>query len=99
MQDYALRVGEELLIDGHIRLSIMAVEEDEVFLGVTTDPNDERGLEFRQWRLRLMAASAPLPHDNRCRLQTLLSRPRSRSWLDSYKGRVGYQGDTAGSSS
>jgi hypothetical protein len=64
MQEYALRVGEELVIHNHIRLSIPAVEEDEVFLGITTDPNDERGSEARRWRLRLVAASAPLPHDN-----------------------------------
>jgi hypothetical protein len=27
-QDYALRVGEELVIEGHIRLTILAVEGD-----------------------------------------------------------------------
>jgi hypothetical protein len=64
MQEYALRVGEELVIHDHIRLSILAVEEDEVFLGITTDPSDERGSEVCQWRLWLVAASAPLPHDN-----------------------------------
>jgi hypothetical protein len=64
MQDYALRVGEELVIHGHIRLSILAVEEDEVFLGITAEPNDERGEQVRQWRLRLKAASALLAHDN-----------------------------------
>jgi hypothetical protein len=65
MQEYALRVGEELVIHHHIRLSILAVEEDEVLLGITSDPNDERGSEVRQWRLRLVAASAPTAHDSR----------------------------------
>jgi hypothetical protein len=64
MQDYALRVGQKLLIHSHIRLSILAVEEDEVFFGITTDPEDERAPDVRHWRFRLVAASAPLPHDN-----------------------------------
>jgi hypothetical protein len=64
MQDYPLRAGEELVIHDHIRLSILAVEEDEVFLDITAELSDERGSEARRWRLRLVAASAPLPHDN-----------------------------------
>jgi hypothetical protein len=64
MQDYVLRVGEELLIHGNIRLSILAVEEDEVFLGITTNPNDERGPEVRPSKLRVMDVPAPLAHDN-----------------------------------
>ena len=62
MQEYALRVGEELVIHHHIRLSILAVEEDEVFLGITTERNDERGPEALRQRLRLMAAPESLPH-------------------------------------
>jgi hypothetical protein len=63
MQDYALQVGEELVIHGHIHLSILAVEEDEVFLGITTERNDERGPEARRQLPRLMAAPVPLPLD------------------------------------
>jgi hypothetical protein len=64
MQEYALRVGEELVIHNHIRLTILAIEEDEVIVGVTTDLSDERGSELRQWRLRLMATATALPHNN-----------------------------------
>jgi len=64
MQDYALRVGEELLIHNHIRLSILAVEEDEVLLGIAAEPNDGGGAETRPWRLRLMAVPPQLAHDN-----------------------------------
>jgi hypothetical protein len=64
MQDYVLQVGEELVIHNHIRLAILAVEEDEVFLGITAEPNGQRAPDARQWRLRVMAALAPLPHGN-----------------------------------
>jgi hypothetical protein len=35
MQEHELGVGEELVIEGGIRLSILAVEADEVLLGLT----------------------------------------------------------------
>jgi len=34
MQDNALRVGEEVVIEGRIRLTILAAEEDRVFFGI-----------------------------------------------------------------
>ena len=34
MQDHALRVGEEVVIEGRIRLTILAVEGDRVFFGI-----------------------------------------------------------------
>jgi hypothetical protein len=37
MQEHALGVGEELVIEGGIRLTILAVEAGEVLLGIT-DP-------------------------------------------------------------
>jgi hypothetical protein len=39
MQDHALRVGEELVIQGHIRLTVLAVEEDKVVFGIIDEPN------------------------------------------------------------
>jgi sRNA-binding carbon storage regulator CsrA len=38
MQDHTLQVGEELVIQGHIRLTILAVDQDEVLLGITAIP-------------------------------------------------------------
>jgi hypothetical protein len=64
MQHHALRVGEELVIPGHIRLTILAVDEDEVFLGITADPNGVPGSVAVPWRLRLMAVPLSPPNDN-----------------------------------
>jgi hypothetical protein len=64
MQDHALRVGEELVIPGHIRLTILAVEEDKVVLGITAERNGVRGPVARPWRPRLAAVPVPLPNDN-----------------------------------
>jgi hypothetical protein len=66
MQDHSLQVGEELVIQGHIRLTILAVEEDEVFLGIIAEPNGMPGLVARPQRLRLMAVPVPLTNDNSC---------------------------------
>ena len=43
MQDHALGVGDELVIQGHIRLTILAVEGDEVVLALTDEPNGVPG--------------------------------------------------------
>ena len=64
MQDHALRVGEELVIQSHIRLTVLAVEEDEVVLGITAEPNGVRGPVAGQWRPRLTVVPVPLPNDN-----------------------------------
>jgi hypothetical protein len=65
MQDHALRVGEELVIPGHIRLTILAVEEGKVVLGITAEPNHVRGsLDRQQRRPRLTAVPLPPPNDN-----------------------------------
>ncbi len=42
MQDHTLRVGEELVIGGHICLTILGVEQGKVIFGITADPNDVR---------------------------------------------------------
>jgi hypothetical protein len=39
-------VGEELVIEGRVRLTMLAVDEDEVFLGITAEPNDGRCHQF-----------------------------------------------------
>ena len=64
MNDHVLRVGEELVIPGHIRLTILAVEEDKVVLGITAEPNHVRGPVDRQRRPRLTAVPLPPPNDN-----------------------------------
>jgi hypothetical protein len=64
MQDHSLRVGEQLVIQDHVCLTILAVEEDEVVLGITTQPNSVRGPVDRQKPTRLTTGPVPLPSDN-----------------------------------
>jgi hypothetical protein len=64
MQDHALRVGEELVIQGHIRLTILAVEQGKVVFGITPKPNDMRGPVASHWRDWLTAVPAPVSNDN-----------------------------------
>jgi hypothetical protein len=64
MRDHALRVGEGLVIQGHVRLTILAIEEGKVVLGITAEPNGVGGPVARQWRPRLAAGAVPLPNDN-----------------------------------
>ena len=46
MQEQALRVGEELVIEGSFRLTLLAVEAGEVLLGITApEPSDMAGPE------------------------------------------------------
>jgi hypothetical protein len=46
MQEHELEVGEELVIEGGIRLTLLAVEAGEVLLGVTApEPSDGAGPE------------------------------------------------------
>ena len=60
MQDHALGVGDELVIQGHIRLTVLAVEGDEVVLGITDEADGVRGPVARPW---LAAVPVPLPDD------------------------------------
>ena len=46
MQDHTLRVGEELVIGGHVRLTILAVEASKVVFGITAEPKDGRRRQF-----------------------------------------------------
>jgi len=64
MNDHVLRVGDELVIPGHIRLTILAVEEGKVVLGITAEPNHVRSALARQRRPRLTAVPLPPPNDN-----------------------------------
>ena len=44
MQEHILGVGDELVIEGGIRLTLVAVEADEVLLGITApEPSDGAG--------------------------------------------------------
>jgi hypothetical protein len=46
MQEHVLEVGQELVIEGGIRLALLAVEADEVLLGITApEPSDGAGPE------------------------------------------------------
>jgi CheY-like chemotaxis protein len=42
MQDHTLRVGENLVIGGHIGLTILPVEAGKVVFGISAEPNDGR---------------------------------------------------------
>jgi hypothetical protein len=42
MQDHTLSVGEELVIEGHVCLTILGIEEGKVVFGITADRNDVR---------------------------------------------------------
>ena len=64
MQDHSLRVGEELVIQGHVRVTILAVDQDEVLLGITAEPNSVPGPVARQRRDWLTAEPVPLANDN-----------------------------------
>ena len=48
MQDHTLRVGEELVIKGHVRLTILAVEASKVVFGITAEPKDGCRRQFLQ---------------------------------------------------
>ena len=59
------KVGEEIVIEGRICLTILAVEEGRVFLGIAAaEPSDVRGPVVRQRRPRRTAVPVPLPSDN-----------------------------------
>ena len=46
MQEYVLGVGEELVIEGGVRLTLLAVEAGEVLLGIAApEPGDVGGPE------------------------------------------------------
>jgi hypothetical protein len=62
MLDHTLRVGEELVIHGHVRLTVLTVDEDKVFLGITAEPNGEQDPLIGPLRLRLTAAPVLLPN-------------------------------------
>jgi Global regulator protein family len=65
MRDHALRVGDELVIDGRIRLTILAVEEDSVSFGIAAaEPGGVSGPVARRRRPRMAAVPGPLPSDN-----------------------------------
>ena len=42
MQDHTLSVGEELVIQGHVRLTILGVEQGKVIFGITSERNAMR---------------------------------------------------------
>ena len=64
MQNHVLRVGEELVIPDHIRVTILAVEEDKVVLGITAEPNEVTNPVARQWRSEVAVVPGPLPNGN-----------------------------------
>ena len=65
MQEHLLEVGDELVIDGGIRLTILAVVTGEVILGITApQPSDVGGAEARQRRPRMTARPVLGASDN-----------------------------------
>jgi sRNA-binding carbon storage regulator CsrA len=65
MQEHALRVGEELVFEGGIRVTHLAVEAGEVVLAITApEPRDVGGPEVRQRRPRMTTRPVPQPSDN-----------------------------------
>jgi hypothetical protein len=64
MQDHELMVGEELVIQGLVRLTILAVEGDTVVLGITAEPNGVLGPVARQSGAPLSVVPVPVPNDN-----------------------------------
>jgi sRNA-binding carbon storage regulator CsrA len=65
MQEHDLGVGDELVIEGGIRLTVLAVEAGEVLLGITApEPSDVAGQEARQQRPRMTVRSVPRPSNN-----------------------------------
>jgi len=67
MQDHVLGVGEALVIDAGIRLTVLSVKEDHVIVGVTAPGLIGRGgppQVRRKRRPRLMVTPTPLPSQN-----------------------------------
>ena len=64
MQDHTLHVGEELVIGGHVHLTILAVEASKVVFGITAEPNSMRGSVARQRRDWLTLEPLLLANDN-----------------------------------
>ena len=63
MQEYALGVGDELVIEGGIRLTLLAVEAGEVVLGIAApEPSDVAGLPAATGCRQ--AARQPAPESN-----------------------------------
>jgi DNA-binding response OmpR family regulator len=63
MQDHTLRVGEELVMGGHVSLTIPAVEAGKVVLGITAEPNDGRRRQFLPSGTSLAGAVLIVEHD------------------------------------
>jgi hypothetical protein len=65
MQEHDLEVGDELVIEGGIRLTILAVEAGEVLLAITAaEPSDVADPEARQQRVPVTVRQVPPPSDN-----------------------------------
>jgi hypothetical protein len=64
MQDHALRVGEQLVIQDHVCLTILAVENGKVVLGITPERNGVPCPVDCPWQPRLAAVPRAMPSDN-----------------------------------
>lgn len=66
MQDHTLKVGEAAVLDGDVRLTVLAVEEGRVVVGVTAPGliGVEGPPEGRPKQRPRLVATPPLPSEN-----------------------------------
>jgi hypothetical protein len=65
MQVHALAVGDELVFDGHIRLTLLAVEAGETLLAIAaSETNEVASPEAQQRRSGVPSVPVRLPSEN-----------------------------------
>jgi hypothetical protein len=79
MQEHALGVGEELMIGGGIRLTVLAVEAGEVLLGITFPESGDVGGPDAGDRPSSCTGDAP---SDFLRSNPLVEQPSKKEWLD-----------------
>ena len=89
MQEHALGVGEELVIEGGIRLTVLAVEAGEVLLAISVpEPGDVEGPNAGD---RTSSCTGGAPSDF-LRSNPLVEQPSKKAWLDEALARPPFGG-------